>query len=70
MSQCNNQGILHPVAFVSKKHSPPECNYEINDKELLAVIHSFEELRSYSQSTDIYFKVLSDHWNLEYFMTT
>ena len=35
--------ILHPVAFFSKKHSPAECNYEIYDKELMAIVRAFEE---------------------------
>ncbi|XP_044715052.1 uncharacterized protein HRG_11320 [Hirsutella rhossiliensis] len=30
--------VLHPVAFMSKKYDPAECNYEIYDKELLAII--------------------------------
>ncbi|KAH0609353.1 uncharacterized protein H6S33_012839 [Morchella sextelata] len=38
LSQRDDEGILHPVAFFSKKHSPAECNYEIYDKELLAII--------------------------------
>ena len=38
LSQHNDKEILHPVAFFSKKHSPAECNYEIYDKELLAII--------------------------------
>ncbi len=29
LSQRNDEGILHPVAFFSKKHSPAEYNYEI-----------------------------------------
>lgn len=43
MSQQDEEGILHPVAFFSKKHSPTECNDDIYDKELLAVIRCFEE---------------------------
>ena len=31
LSQYDDDGILHPVAFFSKKHSPAECNYEIYD---------------------------------------
>ena len=31
-SQYYDDGILHPVAFYSKKHSPAECNYDIYDK--------------------------------------
>ncbi|KJZ67965.1 hypothetical protein HIM_12647 [Hirsutella minnesotensis 3608] len=37
LSQEDDQGVLHPVAFMSKKHDPAECNYEIYDKELLAI---------------------------------
>ena len=43
LSRCSDDGLLHPVAFFSKKHSPAECNYEIYDKELMAIIRSFEE---------------------------
>lgn len=63
-------GILHPVAFFSKKHSPAECNYEIYDKELLAVIRAFEEWRPESEGAAHQIIVHSDHRNLEYFMTT
>ena len=43
MSQYDDNGVLHPVAYFSKKHSPAECNYEIYDKELMAIIRCFEE---------------------------
>jgi hypothetical protein len=43
LSQHNEEGKLHPVAFFSKKHSPTEYNYEIYDQELLAIIRTFEE---------------------------
>ena len=70
LSQRNEEGILHPVAFFSKKHSPAECNYEIYDKELLAIIRCFEEWRPELESTAFPIQVLSDHKNLEYFMST
>ena len=38
LSQYGDDGLLHPDAFFSKKHSPAECNYEIYDKELMAII--------------------------------
>jgi RNase H-like domain found in reverse transcriptase len=66
--QVNEQGIMRPCAFFLKKNSPAECNYEIYDKEILAIIRSLEEwdaeLRSVSK-----FKIRSDHKNLEYFMS-
>jgi hypothetical protein len=50
--------------------SPAECNYEIYDKELLAIVKSFDywraELEGHPQSV----KVITDHKNLEYYMTT
>ena len=38
LSQEDDNGILHPVAFFSKRIVPAECNYKIYDKELLAII--------------------------------
>jgi hypothetical protein len=70
LSQYDDEGILHPVAFFSKKHSPAECNYEIYDKELMAIIRAFEEWRPELEGALHPIKVLSDHKNLEYFMMT
>lgn len=42
LSQEDDDGILHPIAFMSKKFDPAECNYEIYDNELLAIVRSFE----------------------------
>ena len=36
-------GVLRPVAFFSKNLLLAECNYEIYDKELLAVITAFKQ---------------------------
>jgi len=37
----------HPVAFYSKSLSSMERNYEIHDKEMLAIIHALEEWRHF-----------------------
>ncbi|KAG0161663.1 hypothetical protein PDIDSM_2095 [Penicillium digitatum] len=66
----DDAGILHPIAFFSKKHSAAECNYEIYDKELLAIIRCFEEWRPELEGTPSPVKVITDHRNLEYFTTT
>ncbi|KAG0158853.1 hypothetical protein PDIDSM_6373 [Penicillium digitatum] len=70
LSQYDDAGILHPIAFFSKKHSAAECNYEIYDKELLAIIRCFEEWRPELEGTPSPVKVITDHRNLEYFTTT
>ncbi|KJZ71335.1 hypothetical protein HIM_09271 [Hirsutella minnesotensis 3608] len=66
LSQKGDDGIMRPVAFFSKKNAPPECNYPIHDKELLAIIRCLEhwdaELRSVKS-----FTVWTDHLNLRYF---
>jgi hypothetical protein len=70
LSQYDEEGILRPIAFFSKKHSAVECNYEIYDKELLAIIRCLEEWRPELEGTESPIRILSDHRNLEYFMTT
>ena len=70
MSQYDADGILHPVAFVSKKHSLMECNYEIYDEELMAIIRCFEEWPAELESSPHLIRVLSDHKYLKYFMST
>jgi hypothetical protein len=70
LSQYDDDGILHPVAFFSKKHSPAEYNYEIYDKELMVIVRAFEEWRPELEGVLHPIQVLSDHKNLEYFMLT
>jgi len=42
LSQYNKDGELYLVAFLSQKLAPTELNYEIYDKELLAIIRCFK----------------------------
>ena len=70
LSQFDNNGVLHPIAFHSRRFSPPEINYDIHDKELLAIIDSFKVWRHYliSADPDNPTLVLSDHKNLVPFL--
>jgi len=43
MSQRDDNEQLRPVAYFSFKMLSAECNYEIYDKKLLAIIRAFEE---------------------------
>ncbi len=37
------EGMLCPVTYMSKCHLPAKCNYEIYDKEMLAIIKALDE---------------------------
>ena len=70
LSQYDDEGRLRPVAYFSAKHSAQECNYEIYDKELLAIIKALEEWRPELSGSQEPFEIVTDHKNLEYFTTT
>lgn len=69
LSQMGNDNKLHPVAFYSRKFSAAEINYEIHDKELLAIVDSFQEWRHFLEGATHPVTVYTDHKNLEYFTT-
>jgi hypothetical protein len=68
-SQRDDEGVLHPVAYHSKKHSPAECNYDIYDKERMAIIKALEEWRPECEGAAYPLQLITDHKILEYFMT-
>ena len=68
-SQYRDDGLLHPVAFFSCKYSPQKINYEIYDKELLAITKSFKEWRPILEGTRLPVKILINHRNLQYFIS-
>ena len=70
LSQYQDDQLLHPVAFYSRKFSPAEINYDVYDKELLAIITAFERWHRYLHGAQHQITVLCDHWNLQYFTTT
>ncbi|PNH26219.1 hypothetical protein BJF96_g10464 [Verticillium dahliae] len=69
LGQRDDQGRLHPVAFFSKKLHGPELNYQIHDKELMAIIEAFKEWRTYLSGARHEVKVYTDHKNLAHFTT-
>ena len=70
LSQYDENDVLHPVAYFFKKHSPAECNYEIYDKELIVIVRAFKEWRSELEGSLTPVEVITDHKNLEYFIST
>ncbi|KAI3376751.1 hypothetical protein L3Q82_000348 [Scortum barcoo] len=57
---------IHPCAFLSHKLSAAETNYDVGDKELLAVKVALEEWRHWLEGAEQPFIVWTDHKNLEY----
>ena len=43
LSQPSEDGRLYHIAFHLRKFTAAEINYEIHDKELLAIVDSFQE---------------------------
>ena len=60
---------LHPCAFFSHKLDPPERNYDVGNRELLAVVKALEEWRHWLEGAEHPFIVWTDHKNLSYIRT-
>ena len=67
-----HNSVFRPVTFFLKKMTLAECNYMIYNKELLAIVKSFEmwrpELASMDPKKPV--KVYTDYKNLKHFMNT
>ena len=61
---------LHTIAFHSRKFTEAEINYDTADKELLAIIDCFKRWRRYLEGAENQVQVMTDHQNLELFLTT
>jgi hypothetical protein len=68
-SQPDDTGVLHPLGYFSRKLKDAELNYDIHDKELLAIIDGLNKWGTYCKSMGHTITILSDHKNLEYWQT-
>ena len=67
LMQKDFNGDLHPCAYHSATFAPAERNYDIYDRELLAVIQALKEWHHYLTGTEHPVTVITDHKNLGYF---
>ncbi|CAI5472253.1 unnamed protein product [Closterium sp. Yama58-4] len=58
---------LQPIAYESRKMQPPERNYPVHDKEMLAIVHAFRVWRCYLTGADV--TIRTDHKSLQYMRT-
>ena len=70
LSITNSNGKLHPIAFHSRTFSTLELNYDVHDKELLAIFEAFKCWRHYLKGSALPIDVVTDHQNLQYFSMT
>src|SRR5258708_16702294 len=67
LSQQQEDGLFHPIGFMSKSFSDTEWNYQIHYKEMLAIMHTLEEWRHLLEGSNRKFEIHMDHKNLSYF---
>jgi hypothetical protein len=68
-SQKKENGLWHPVAFFSKQFKGAELRYGTPDQEMMAIVEAFKHWRHYLEGSRYPIEVLSDHQNLQRFMT-
>jgi hypothetical protein len=66
LSQHFSDGV-HPIAFFSKSLLPAERNYDIYDRELLAIIYAVKAFRHLLLGVQQKFLIRTNHENLKYF---
>ncbi|ESK80701.1 hypothetical protein Moror_9511 [Moniliophthora roreri MCA 2997] len=69
LKQLGSDGELHPCGYISHAFTPTERNYEIYDRELLAITNALKAWEHYLLGGAHPVTVLSDHKNLTYFRT-
>ena len=61
-----NKPTQHPIAYYSATFTPTERNYDIYERELLAVLKALKHWRPHLAATEIPVTVLTDHANLTF----
>ena len=70
MVQKHKNKIQHLVIYYSKKLTPLELNYNIYNKELLAIVAVLKKWRAFLQEITELFIIKTNHKNLTGFLTT
>ena len=65
--QTNSNGEWHLCSYLSQSFAAAEWNYDIYDRELLAIIHALKIWHHYLQGSSSSVQVFTDHKNLTFF---
>ena len=63
-------GDIYSIAFHLRSFQGAELNYDVYDKELLAIVKSFKKWRHYLEGPNIPVEMFTDHKNLTHFCRT
>ncbi len=66
LNQEGEDGRKHPIAYYSKSFSTPERNYDIYNRELLAIVKALQQWRTYLLGSPHEIIIYTDHSNLQY----
>ena len=66
----DTDGEVHPVVFKLQTFTRSKLNYDVHDKELLAIFEAFKSWHHYLEGSTFPVDVITDLKNLEYFATT
>jgi len=66
LSQLQEDNSWRPIVYLSRAMNETERNYEIYDRELLAIMEGLKQWRQYLIGSD-QFEIWTDHKNLGYF---
>jgi hypothetical protein len=70
LTQPGDNGKPRPIMFYSRKLIQAELNYDIYNKELLAIVVAFKVWRVYLEGAKHTIIMKTDHKNLTFFTTT
>jgi len=65
-----SNGEVRPITLHLRAFSAAEINYDMHDKELLAIVEAFKKWRHYLEGVAVPVEVYMDHKNLTYFLET
>jgi hypothetical protein len=66
LSQHDDDRVLHPIAYFSKKHILAEWKYDIHDAQCIANLKALEKWRPECKAAAYPLQLLTDHINLKY----
>jgi len=69
ISMQTSEGKLHLITFHSHTFTSAKLNYNVHNKELMAIFKAFKCWRYYIEGSASPIDVVTDHKNLEYFCT-